>query len=459
MRTVLLIEPDLDKLGTLASELRARGLVVLVADGQDGALRRARGVQLDALLLSSDFAADVEAVGRVLAEPSFARLPRITLVAGAPSEQREGELTLSDPDGIALQVFSLPPRGAPVAAERGDFRGDLAQVGVVDLLQLLEMNRRTGVLSVTTAAGAGEIRMVDGEIVDAVYRRLEAEKALYRVLGESDGSFAFAGGAAAPMRRISVPTRTLLMEGLRQNDELRRERRALALDEDALLAVGRPPDDAPELVRRVAETLTAPLSLDELLDEVPGTDLEVIGALARLLDSGVVRRISRGVARAELAAPEQLAMLGALVRRMVRPGFTGAVRLVLAGSTQQIATIAHSVRRLVDASPPPDAPPAAPVPHLLATLRVTEEVDLDVVGLPTLDAYAPLWGLTLPGTALIVELPAAASNEALAAAAAVHGIPVLAALALSGAFDDSDPAQIAALLRSALDAGAGRRDS
>ena len=56
------------------------------------------------------------------------------------------------------------------------------------------MNRRTGVLSVTTAIGAGEVRMADGEVLDAVYRRLEGEKALYRLLGEREGTFAFVPG-------------------------------------------------------------------------------------------------------------------------------------------------------------------------------------------------------------------------------------------------------------------------
>ena len=42
MRAILLIEPDVDVLGTLASRLRSRGLSVLIADTMDGALERVR---------------------------------------------------------------------------------------------------------------------------------------------------------------------------------------------------------------------------------------------------------------------------------------------------------------------------------------------------------------------------------------------------------------------------------
>ena len=41
---------------------------------------------------------------------------------------------------------------------------------------------------VTTSSGAGEVRMGEGEVLDAVYRRLEGEKAPYRLLGEREGT-------------------------------------------------------------------------------------------------------------------------------------------------------------------------------------------------------------------------------------------------------------------------------
>lgn len=457
MRSILLVEPDVDKLGELASELRSRGLSVLLADGADGAVQRARGTHLDALLVSDRIASDSPALERMLADRTLSDLPRFVLVDAHDGEPAERTFLLSDSDGIAKSVYALPPRGAPVAVDRGDFRGDLAQVGVVDLLQLLGMNRRTGVLGVTTSAGAGEVRLVDGQVVDAVYRRLEAEKALYRLLGETEGSFAFAGGSPAPIRRVETPTHMLLMEGTRQLDELRRARDVLGVDDDALLAIGTAPEDAPPAALRVVEALTAPLTLDEVLDDVPFTDLAIVEALSALLDSGVVRRIPRGAERVELAEPGQLSVLGALTRRLSRPGFEGPARLILAGSPRQLATVTHSVRRIVDAVPPTESVPAAPVPHHLATLRVSDGAELDVVGLPVLDAYAPLWALTLPGSAVVLRLDGAGS-DALDELAALHSVPMLDAVALTGPFDDADPAQIAALIRAALDALVGRRE-
>jgi hypothetical protein len=452
-RAVLLVEPDIDALGALASKLRSRGLSVSLADDVEGAIDRARIARPEALLLSEAIVQSSDILVRLANEKDLAGLPRFILVevASGSSEQ----LPRGDADAIAKRLYALPTKTDPVVAERGDFRGDLKQVSVVDLLQLLSMNRRTGALSITTALGAGEVRLADGEIVDAVYRRLEGEKALYRLLGENEGGFAFAGGSPSPMRRIQTATNLLLMEGMRQLDESRRLRETVATGDDALLAIASPRSDAADVYQRIAEVLTAPRTLDELLDDLPFADLEVLEALGAMLGDGSVRRIAKGAVRVEVADPERMTVLAAHVKRLRRSGFLGPVRLVLAASPRRLATVVHAVGRIADAVVPAESVPAAPVPHVLATLRLTDGVDLDIIGMPVLESYCPLWGLTLPGSAAVVRMDAGESRG-LEEACAVSGIPILDAGVLLGDVDEADPAQMALLIRTALDAVAGR---
>ncbi len=58
MKSILLIEPDVDVLGTLASRLRSRGLQVVIADSIGGAIERASAVDLLAVLVSSTLLSD-----------------------------------------------------------------------------------------------------------------------------------------------------------------------------------------------------------------------------------------------------------------------------------------------------------------------------------------------------------------------------------------------------------------
>lgn len=453
MKSILLIEPDVDVLGTLASRLRSRGLSVVIADSIGSALERA-GADLLAVLLSSTLLSDAD---------GFERLKNATAPGDAPffilvdkpvgASLAPDELPHHDIELIARRLYAIPNRVSVGPEEGGDFRGDLQQVSSVDLLQLLAMNRRSGTLSINTPAGAGEVRIKNGEIVDAVFRRLEREKALYRLLGETDGTFSFVGGIPQFLERIQIPTSSLLMEGLRQLDEAARLRANLGLDGTALLAIAPPTADTSEAAARVLETLTTPRTLPELLDEVTLPDLAVLEVLATLLEQGLVRRIASSAVRVELADPERMAVLAALAKRAARSGYRGAARVVVAATLQRLVTLMHAIARIADTVVPTEQVPAAPVPYALATLRLGE-ADLEVVGLPLVEAYAPLWGLVLPGAAALARLESSAS-VALETACSVAAVPMLEAGALLQDGDESDPEQVATLLRLLLEKALG----
>ncbi len=146
-----------------------------------------------------------------------------------------------------------------------------------------------------------------------------------------------------------------------------------------------------------------------------------------------------------------MTLLVALLKRHTRGAFSGPARIVLAGSPRRLATVTHAVTRIADALPPAESIPSAPVPHVMATLRLAESVELDIVGLPELDAYAPLWGLSLPGSVVAVRLDEPAAGT-LDEACSVAGVPLVDAKTLQDPLDEADPAQIAALIRTALDA-------
>src|SRR5207249_4623388 len=141
----------------------------------------------------------------------------------------------------------------------------------------LAMNRLTGTLSVTTGAGAGELRILAGEVVDAVFRRLDGEKALYRLLTEKEGRFAFLPVEPPATRRIDVPTSALLMEAMRQIDEAQRLRQGIAPAGEALFLEELGEGSLP-IYSDIAALLQIPRSLDELLDELPHPDLTILEA-------------------------------------------------------------------------------------------------------------------------------------------------------------------------------------
>jgi len=450
--TVMLIDSNIDALGELASLLRSRGLGVALANSWNLAREQARRLNPAALLIADRLAAAGDVQHELQQEPALRDVPYFVLVNAVQDGQHQ--LLRSDPDEIARRLWAVEPP-APVSTVGGDFRGDLRQVGVTDLLQILSMNQRTGVLTVSTTSGVGEVRLVQGEIVDAIYRRIEGSKALFRLLGENEGSFAFVSGIGTAQRRMEQPTHVLLLEGLRQVDEARRCRQSIGSDQDALQAQVESTENLDEVSRRVLAALEVPRTVEELLDSVADNDLAVVRAVQNLLECGLLRRIERGAVRVDLASPEQMNVLSNEVRQLRKAGFAGNPRIVLLATQSRLSAALHSLSRIADAWRPVDAAPAAPVPHTLACLRLNDGAELDVVGLPTAPDYQPLWDVTLPGTAAVVVLGDEPS-EAIEDACTTLSVPVIRAEALIGDVEEGDPQQMALLIRSALEAAANR---
>jgi CheY-like chemotaxis protein len=462
-RRVLLVDPDVDALGKLASALRARGLTIANANEPYDAVELAFQSRPDVVVVTPEVDSEGALTAAFRAVPELAVIPLLHLLnAGDAATLKSHEVLRADLDLVVSRIMAASPRASLVLSQ--DIRGTLEQVPLADLLQLLAMNRRSGVLGITTPTATGEVRLAEGEVIDALYRRLEGDKALFRLLGESEGRFAFTPCTPPGIRRLQASTAMLLMEGMRQVDEVARMRREIApageglwLDEDPSSSK-RPesvrPSANPDLARELWSMLQIPRSLDELLDELPAPDLAIIAELARLTNDKKLRRVPRADLTTPFAPEEQLPVLRSLVTRLAPPGFAAPPRLVIAARAKRVPVIAHAVRRITDASPSPDGAPRVAVARLLGTLRLGDEVDLALTGLPTELALAPTWGLSLAGALAVVRLEDA-GGATLAAQCEASEVMLIEAESLMGALDLAIPAQIAALVRAALEAAAG----
>ena len=453
-RRVLLVDQDVDALGALASALRARGILVANASDAFEAVEEAFQSRPDVILVDKRLDTEQDLTRSFDAVPELSETPVLFLVrAGHVGELGPRDVVRSDLDLVVSRIAEASPRESRGTLEQ-ELRGNLEQMQMVDLIQLLTMNRRSGVLGVSTAYGAGEVRLSEGEVIDAVYRRLEGEKAFYRLLGEREGRFAFSPGEPATVRRLTSPTSQLLMEAMRQVDEVRRRRRELSPAGEALRLEEGPLPEVSPIARELAALLLVPSSLDELLDEHTATDLTILEALVALNATGRLHRTPLADLTTPFAPPEQLAVLRSLVTRLTRAGFAPPPRLVIATGAKRMPALTHAIRRITDAVAPTEQLPHAPLPRALGTLRLGDGVELALTGLPAEDTFAPTWALTLPGAAAVVRLNDA-GGPALEAHCEAVEVMLIDAESVMGAVDVAVPAQVAALVRSALEVAAG----
>src|SRR6202167_4078073 len=120
-------------------------------------------------------------------------------------------------DRIALKKM------AKTAPSDGVVRGNLAQMNVIDLMQSLEMGRKSCQLKLSNEGDKCEVFFVDGQVKHATYGSLSGDEAVFKVLRWSGGNFELNFEGKTDQETTKLNTQGLLMEGLRLLDESQRE--------------------------------------------------------------------------------------------------------------------------------------------------------------------------------------------------------------------------------------------
>lgn len=120
-------------------------------------------------------------------------------------------------DKIVLEKMAREAPG------EGTLRGSLQQMNVIDLLQSLELGRKTCRLTLTRDNERCELFFAEGQINHATHGNIVGDEAVYKVLAWPDGSFEIDFTANSSEQTCTRSTQGLLMEGLRLLDESARD--------------------------------------------------------------------------------------------------------------------------------------------------------------------------------------------------------------------------------------------
>jgi CheY-like chemotaxis protein len=120
-------------------------------------------------------------------------------------------------DKIALEKM------ARTVPSDGVLRGSLLQMNVIDLVQSLEMGRKSCSLTLTNKNDKCELYFKEGQVTHATYGSLVGDPAVFKVLRWTDGNFEVNFEGKTTQQTTQLNTQGLLMEGLRQLDEAQRD--------------------------------------------------------------------------------------------------------------------------------------------------------------------------------------------------------------------------------------------
>jgi CheY-like chemotaxis protein len=234
---VLLVDDNPMVLGMLQGALNPLGIVTTASDAADALLK---AIDDPPDLLVSDYRMP-GMDGRQLVEklknrPKTAGISVIMLATKADITER---LSHHEPvDDFVEKPFFLKEatqrikrvidkialeKMAKTAPSDGVVRGSLAQMNMIDLMQSLEMGRKSCLLLLNNSGERCEIYFVDGQVTHAKYGPLLGDAAVFKVLLWTGGNFQIDFEAKTSQQTTTLNTQGLLMEGLRLLDEANRD--------------------------------------------------------------------------------------------------------------------------------------------------------------------------------------------------------------------------------------------
>jgi two-component system chemotaxis response regulator CheY len=238
-------ETFLDRMpADLADEVRRRstlqaaaaGAILLRPDQRVEALYLIARGEVEVVPEEDPAGAEIRGQGDSFAELSFLAqdVARATVRARTPVEilavarAQVGELIRQQPQlGYHLSgLVARRPREERFVEPGPDgaaaLAGRLETLPVPDLIQILNLCRKTGQLRLDREGRSAGIYFEEGEIRHAWVGADAGEKAFFKILEWTQAAFMFESGARAPQATVAQPTMTLLMEGMRQLDERRK---------------------------------------------------------------------------------------------------------------------------------------------------------------------------------------------------------------------------------------------
>ena len=182
------------------------------------------------------------------------------------------------------------PRESPAPeAKRRGIAGGLADVSLANLIQFIEVDKKSGILTLTHPKGSGYLLFGEGRIANAVAGRFRGEAAVHHMLGWQEGGFAFEPWHAPVEQVVVAGNQELIIEGMRRQDELARLRTRLPAAGTRLTPRSGEADEIrEEEARRVWEAFHGGRPVGEVLEKLDLDELRIVELAAGLYERGLL---------------------------------------------------------------------------------------------------------------------------------------------------------------------------
>ena len=315
-QSLLLVDGDVKSLRVLEVSLRKAGFNVTTAISGLDAMGKVETAAPD-LIISDTKMAEMDGFEfcQKLKKTEWGQIPFIFLTSQTNVEDKVRGLELGVEDYLTKPIYvrelitrvtillqkkqrqSFGDQPAAIAGKREalktKFAGQLADMAVVDLIQTIEISRKSGVIHFTNPEGRrGAIYFRGGKVIDAELGRLTGEEAVYRLLVWTDGSFEVEFKNVRRKDVIELSSQGLLMEGMRRVDEWGRLCEQLppleTMFEVDYKELAERLAEIPDEINSILRLFDGKRSLLNVVDDSEFGDLEALNVISKLYFEGLI---------------------------------------------------------------------------------------------------------------------------------------------------------------------------
>jgi CheY-like chemotaxis protein len=314
-QSLLLVDGDTKSLRVLEVSLKKAGFNVTTAVNGADALEKVETSVPD-LIISDTRMAEVdgfELCKRLKQVTNTSQIPFIFLTAEKSVEDKIRGLELGVEDYLTKPIYIkeiitrvkilLQKRERERIEERKEaktrFTGTLGDMAVVDLIQTIEISRKTGVIHFQAPdVKRAAVYFRNGKVIDAELGHLQGEDAVYRLLLWTDGEFEVEFKNVRRKDVIELSSQGLLMEGMRRVDEWGRMLEQLppleTVFEVDYRELAERLSEIPDEINGILRLFDGRRNLMQVVDDCEFSDLEALNVVSKLYFEGLIYDVSQG---------------------------------------------------------------------------------------------------------------------------------------------------------------------
>ena len=185
--------------------------------------------------------------------------------------------------------------------------GNLEDFPLADVLQLINMGSRTGLLTINDGNQQAHIWFEHGQAVHAQASGLEGEKAVYETFNWKEGRFNFDTDATTAARSITLDCQNLIMEAVRRLDEWTKLRKLIPGSDHVVAFAAGPSDKADNITLqahewKVLSLVNGELNAAALAVKTGFSEFKTTQIVAALVEAGLLVVYPPGEVKAAVTA-------------------------------------------------------------------------------------------------------------------------------------------------------------